>query len=86
MPESDVHEALSRGKVLRNMSLFLTMCMCYAGVIESSFAEYLHGFTDQPASALEDLTDSTGYQRQPFLKRLLPRQVRLAFILILLTM
>ena len=27
-------------------------------------------------AALEDLQDSTGYQRQPFLKRLLPRQVR----------
>ena len=26
-------------------------------------------------AALEDLQDSTGYQRQPFLKRLLPRQV-----------
>jgi len=62
------------------------MRMCYAGVIESSFAEYLHGFTDQPASALEDLIDSTGYQRQPFLKRLLPRQVRFAFIVILLDM
>lgn len=46
-----------------------------AGVIESQFADYLKAFTDQPAASLEDLIDSHGYQRQPFLKRLLPRQV-----------
>ena len=51
--------------------------MLGAGVIETSFADYLRTFTDQPAAALEDLVDGGGYQRQPFLKRLLPRQVRL---------
>ena len=50
--------------------------MLGAGVIENNFADYLRTFTDQPAVALEDLVDGHGYQRQPFLKRLLPRQVR----------
>lgn len=56
------------------------VCLGAAGVVESNFAEYLKAFTDQPAHSLSDLVDSAGYQRQPFLKRLLPRQVGLVSI------